>query len=385
MAMDEMYEVSDFDEDINRRKELIEEAKQLDTSKEWHEIASEVSSLQKRWRRVYYWESVYEDELAEEFDAIIDSFYAKRKEGFQNIENAKKEMIARAKEISTSDAWNQTTEEMNELMKQWKAAGSAGKDVDDALWEEFNAARNTFFDRKRQNWEDRQAKAVNSREVKEDLIKQAAALSDSNEWKKTGDQMKELMNQWKEAGFSGKEVDDQLWEQFNAARQKFYDRRNEAYEQIRAQHEEHAAKKRELIAQAVAIEAKKEYNRENTNQMKNLNVLWKEAGFSGKDVEDKLWKEFRAAADLYFEGLKNFNDQRHADWVSRMQTARDRKMNMIQTQQRQLKWMRSELPTILSQSAAADMEEDIKDKEAFIKELEADLAEINEKLTTGNN
>ena len=121
-----------------------------------------------------------------------------------------------------------------------------------------------------------------------------------------------------------------------------------------------------------------------TEKMKQLNVLWKEAGSCGKEKEDALWKEFRSAADDYFSGLKQFNEQRHNDWIKRMQDVRNRKMELIQSQQRQLKWMKNELPTLLSQTAADEMAEDIKDKEEFIQELEADLAEINEKLGVGS-
>ena len=43
--------------------------------------------------------------------------------------------------------------------------------------------------------------------------------------------------------------------------------------------------------------------------MKKLNGLWKEIGSCGKEKEDALWKEFRCAADDYFAGLKQFNEQ----------------------------------------------------------------------------
>ena len=383
MAMDEMNEVRDFDEDIKDRKALIEEAKQLDLSKEWNEVASAVISLKKRWKRIYYWESAYEDELADEFDRMIDAFYAKRKEGFQNIQKAKQELIDRAQVLAKSENWNQATDEMNELMRQWKAVGSAGKETDDQLWEAFNEARNAFFDRKRQNWEERKAKSVNAQQVKKELIKQAAALADSEEWQKTSDQLRKLMEEWKNAGFAGKEIDDQLWNEFNETRQKFYDRRSAAYDEIHQRQQQNAEKKKELIAQAAAIVALKEYNRENTDQMKKLNGLWKEIGSCGKEKEDALWKEFRCAADDYFAGLKQFNEQKHNDWIKRMQEVRNRKMELIQAQQRQLKWMKNELPTLLSQTAADEMAEDIKDKEEFIQELENDLAEINEKLGVG--
>ena len=116
MAMDDMNEVRDFDEDIKDRKALIEEAKQLDLSKNWSEIASAVMNLKKRWKRISYWESAYEDELADEFEKMIDAFYAKRNEGFQSIQKAKEELIERAQVLAKSENWNQATEEMNELL-----------------------------------------------------------------------------------------------------------------------------------------------------------------------------------------------------------------------------------------------------------------------------
>lgn len=38
------------------------------------------------------------------------------------------------------------------------------------------------------------------------------------------------MDAWKAAGNAGREFDDDLWNAFNEARQKFYAKRNEFYE-----------------------------------------------------------------------------------------------------------------------------------------------------------
>ncbi len=380
MAIEKMNEISDFDEDIKAREALIREAEELDRSQSWNEAAPVILDLRKRWRRIRYWDSAYEDELAEKFDALIDEFYAKRKEEFQSIRKVKEELIERARTLSGSQNWKQTTDEMNELMKQWKAAGSAGKEIDDQLWEQFNQARQTFFDRKHEDWQQRQEKAGNARQLKEELIRQAAQLADSDHWQKTGEQFRKLMDQWKASGYAGREVDDQLWEQFNGYRQQFFDRRNEAYQQIHAEHQQKAQQKRELIQQAQQIAAKKEYNRANTDTMKQLNVDWKAIGNCGRELDDELWKEFRAAADDYFDGLKQANEQKHAQWLQRMQEARNRKQELIQSQQKQLRWMKNEMASLLSQTAVDEMAEDIADKEAFIQELEKEIAEINEKI-----
>ena len=90
MAMDDMNEVRDFDEDIKDRKALIEEAKQLDLSKNWSEIASAVMNLKKRWKRISYWESAYEDELADEFEKMIDAFMPSATKGSRASRRLKK-------------------------------------------------------------------------------------------------------------------------------------------------------------------------------------------------------------------------------------------------------------------------------------------------------
>ena len=163
---DEMYEVEDFDEDIKRRQELIEEAKSIPTDAKWNDVFRQISDLKKKWKRIQYWESDYEDQLAEEFDSYIDVFYQKRREGYESNKAIKQELIDRANEILKSDNLNQATEEMNELMAQWKASGSAGKETDDALWEAFNAARQKFFDKKHDYWENLQSKFDNAKQVK---------------------------------------------------------------------------------------------------------------------------------------------------------------------------------------------------------------------------
>ena len=102
MAIEKMNEISDFDEDIKAREALIREAEELDRSQSWNEAAPVILDLRKRWRRIHYWDSAYEDELAEKFDALIDEFYAKRKEEFQSIRKVKEELIERARTLSGS-------------------------------------------------------------------------------------------------------------------------------------------------------------------------------------------------------------------------------------------------------------------------------------------
>lgn len=377
---DDMLEVNDFDEDIRRREELIEEAKNIPADADWNEVMHQVNDLRRRWRRIQYWDSAYEETLAEEFDSYIDAFYAKRREFYQSAQKLKEELIEQARKVALSEEWNQATEEMNALMQQWKAAGSAGKETDDALWEQFNAARQQFFDRKHEHWEQLQGKFENARQVKENLIEQAAALEDSQEWQKTSEKFRKLMDEWKAIGSAGREHEDALWEKFNSSRQKFYERRNAHYDELHQVQGERYDAKKKLVAQAKEIADARSYTRENTKVMKDLGVEWKKVGSCGKEHEDQIWKEFRSIMDEYFDGLKQWNEQRHSQWRQRMQDARARKLELIQNQKRQIQRMKEEMVGLLGQRAIDDMQDRIDEKEDFIEQLEAEVADIDRSL-----
>lgn len=377
---DDMLEVNDFDEDIRRREELIEEAKNIPADADWNEVMHQVNDLRRRWRRIQYWDSAYEETLAEEFDSYIDAFYAKRREFYQSAQKLKEELIEQARKVALSEEWNQATEEMNALMQQWKAAGSAGKETDDALWEQFNAVRQQFFDRKHEHWEQLQGKFENARQVKENLIEQAAALEDSQEWQKTSEKFRKLMDEWKAVGSAGREHEDALWEKFNSSRQKFYERRNAHYDELHQVQGERYDAKKKLVAQAKEIADARSYTRENTKVMKDLGVEWKKVGSCGKEHEDQIWKEFRSIMDEYFDGLKQWNEQRHSQWRQRMQDARARKLELIQNQKRQIQRMKEEMVGLLGQRAIDDMQDRIDEKEDFIEQLEAEVADIDRSL-----
>lgn len=378
----DVYEedVRDFDVDIEQRKALIEEAKQIEDTGDWSALNRELSDLQRRWRRIYYWESAYEDTLEEEFDALIDKFYAKRRELYASVEETKKDLIKQAKALMNSTDWNRATEAMKDLMTQWKAAGSAGKEKDDVLWEEFNAARNTFFDRKHTHWEDMQTKFEQARKVKEELIEEAKKLEDSTAWQASGNAFKELFARWKEAGSAGREYEDDLWNAFHASRQKFYAARDAYYDELHEKQDALYQQKEELLAKAKEIAENTLFTREDTAAMKQLSVDWKAVGFTGKERDDEIWKAFRDVMDTYFAGLKQFNESKHAQWRQRMEDRRMRKTELIQEQKRQIQRIERDMVALLGERAIEDAKERIADKEDFIKTLEAEIEELDKAL-----
>lgn len=377
---DEQYEVSDIGEDIQRREQLLAELKSIEVSEDWNVTNREYSDLKRKWKRIYYWESAAEDQLNDEFDAILDAFYGKRREGFKSNQAMKADLVTQAQALVTMANLQDATRLCNELMAQWKSVGSAGKEDDDRLWEAFNEARQVLFDRKQKHWEELQDKFTKARSVKQSLIEQASTIVQAEDIMKTNQQFTTLMNEWKAIGSAGKEYEDSLWNEFNAIRQAFYERREAYYSAMQGELDQKYKAKCALLEQAKTMVNQKTFTKENTEQMKKLNLDWKAIGNCGNNREDQIWREFRATMDSYFEGLRQFNEQKHAQWRQKMIDARSRKQEMIQNQKRQIKYMHDEIVGLLGQRAIDEMEEDIKEAEAFIQELEAEIADIDKTL-----
>ncbi len=371
-------EVNDYDEDIKKKEELIKEAEEMMASE--NVSLNAVSNLRKKWKRIHYWESAFEDQLADKFEDILDSFYGKQKEYQKQAKEAKEELIKEAKELSESKNLNKANETMKELMAKWKNSGSCGKEMDDALWEEFNAARQTFFDKRHAYWTDMQNRFETAKKTKEELIVKASEYAQMEDVAKANNLLRDVMEQWKAAGSAGRDAEDELWDKFNAIRQQFFTRRDEFFKEVHKQQDEKYESKKELIEKASEIADLKEYTKQHTEEMKNLNAKWKEIGFCGKERDDAVWEEFRSHMDRYFNGLSQFNEERHEQWKMRMQDAKARKQDLLANQKRQLKRMEDGLVRLLSEREIKEEEERIEDKKKFIAELENQIADIEKQL-----
>ena len=367
-------------DDISKKEEILKEAKEIPADADYKDVMPTISALQKKWRRIGEGESAYEESLRKQFDEVLDVFYAKQKEALKDVVTAKEELIKKAEALVDSKDLNKATNEINALFDEWKKLGYTDKKTDDELWAKFNAARQSFYDNRHELREQMAAKMQDAVKIKEELITKAEELADSTSWKKTTEAMDALMEEWKAAGYAGKEHNDELWDKFRAARKKFYDARSDFYAKQNAEFAEKVKSKQELIEKAKAIVEENAYSRENSDKLKELSAAWKEVGFSGRDKEEKLWNEFKGTLDTYYAGLKAFNEQKHTDWLNRMESVKSRKVDMIEKQKKQLTWMERELTSVIGEAAFEEMQLDIEDKKAFIEQLEAELKELEDKI-----
>jgi hypothetical protein len=111
-------------------------------------------------------------------------------------------------------------------MDEWRAAGYAGKEHNDKLWEEFRAARDVFFTRRDEHYSQLREQQAQVIEAKKQIIQEAReATAEVRNWVATSNALDALMDRWKAAGNAGRENEQALWEEFNGIRRDFRSRR----------------------------------------------------------------------------------------------------------------------------------------------------------------
>ena len=114
------------------------------------------------------------------FSAARNSFDRARRVWFAQLDTQQSEakatktrLVADAERLSTSKDWAPTAGAFKRLMDEWRRAGRAGRQDDDALWARFRAAQDAFFTARHA------ASAVEDEEYAQNLVVKEALLTEA--------------------------------------------------------------------------------------------------------------------------------------------------------------------------------------------------------------
>lgn len=289
-----------------RKNELIQEVFNL----QGDDNDVKIEEIQDEWNQIHV--DGTDDQLETRFERALERHTA-TKEAIDAAIERKTELLRQADEMKDSTRWNKTAEKYKSLQNEWRDAGWAGEPDNDELWDKFQEVNDYFFQKRKDHFENRAQRIEEAAEIKAELVEKAIEHKDKSDWKETSAIMHKLMDDWKAAGFAGRGIDDELWEKFNAARQDFFQRQNEHFEDLRRKQKEAFDVKTDLVERAKAL--KDSTNFESTRvKMEELMDEWREAGYSGRKHDNQLWSDFQGARDFFY---KNFHSQQTVNAAGR--------------------------------------------------------------------
>jgi hypothetical protein len=154
---------------------------------------------------------------------------------------------------------------------------------------------------------------------KEALAVEAEQIAaESTAWKAAGDRLKAIVEEWKTIRGIDRKTDEALWQRFAAARDAFGRRRGAHFASLDAQRSEARAAKQELIAEAQKLSTSTEWG-PTSAAMRTLMDRWKAVPRTGRDGDDDLWKQFRAAQDVFFAARTESDKARSSEELANQQ------------------------------------------------------------------
>lgn len=212
----------------------------------------------------------------------------------------KVEAIAKEENKSASD-WEKHTKEIIAIQAEWKTIGFAPQKMNVKIFERFRAACDDFFSRKAEYFKALRDKFAENAEKKRALVEKAQALQDSTDWKSTSDKLIALQKEWKTIGMVPKKLGDQLWNEFLAACNKFFEARNAATAGTRNEERENLEKKRGIIEK---LKAAAEDSADNLQEkVQQLVEQYNAIGHVPFREKDKLYKEYHDVLDKLYKEL----------------------------------------------------------------------------------
>ena len=297
------------DKNYTAKEKLLNEARNLSESEDLNSNLRKAHELEKKWRKSSREEeSLYDKELSDEFYSYINVIFAKESEIFASVEDRKRDIIARCKKASNDSNFKKASKVMDDLMEEWKDSGRCTKELDDELWAEFKATRDEFYAKRKEFYDNQVIVFEENKKLKEELIEEAKKLNENEDIKAGQKIVNELMDKWKEVGSAGRRDDQKLWEEFNALRKEFFNKKNAYYDSMKETYAQRAEAKKELIKEARLCLARSEFTPEEIEIAKGLRGRWKEVGVAARKDENALWDEFNEILNKYFDNLKAYND-----------------------------------------------------------------------------
>ena len=221
----------------------------------------------------------------------------------------KLKIIERVEELTKEEDINKAFRELQDLHRIWKEEiGPVSRENREEIWNKFSELTKQMHDKREGLYEQyREVENINLVKKKE-FIAQIEVLAQEKvnshaAWLGQIVKVEALRNEFFKTGKVPSEVNEATWTEFKNAVRSFNVLKNSFYKDIKKDQNDNLSKKQALVAKAIELKESTDFVT-TTPLMKQIQEEWKTIGHVPRKFSDKLWTEFRAACNEYFEKVK---------------------------------------------------------------------------------
>ena len=303
----------DFKKNLEAKTKLCEEAEALDKEPDVVSAFHQLQELHAQYREIGPVAKDLREQIWARFKAASTVINKKHQQHFEELRAKEEENLAKKTELCEKvealakeenkgiGDWEKHSKAIIALQQEWKTIGFAPQKMNVKIFERFRAACDDFFSRKSEFFKQLKQQFAANAEKKRELIKKAQEMTDSTDWKATGDKFVALQKEWKTIGAVPKKLGDQLWNEFLTACNHFFDARNAAHAGTRTEEKANLQKKRDIIAQLKELAEKGVEDAQ--DKVQELVDAYNAVGHVPFKEKDKIFKEYHDVLDKIYSDL----------------------------------------------------------------------------------
>ena len=303
---------------LNRKKEIIEEIKSLiDQSEHNNSSYRQFKNLQEAFHNTGQVPRNEANNIWQTYKFHVERFYDflhlnrdLRDADFKHNYTEKLKIIERAEALAQKPDVIASIRELNVLHRLWKNdLGPVAKEHREELWNRFQTATKAIHQLK--NEYNKNIDSIQSENLaqKDRLLNEIAAVIETapdnhNAWQNAIKKVNALKEQFHAVGRVQKSENKRLWNTFRELSRTFNQAKNLFYKEQKSQEKQYVEAKKALIQEVATILDDPNW-RDHVGRMKSVQTDWKKTGRISRKLSNKLWEEFKALTNLYFDRLKN--------------------------------------------------------------------------------
>ncbi|KAF5072384.1 hypothetical protein DSECCO2_202460 [anaerobic digester metagenome] len=305
----------DLKKNLEAKIHLCEKAEELLLESSIIKSFKQLQQYHEEWKEIGPVPQDKKDELWERFRSATDKINERRREYYNQMQEgleqnlaAKNILCEKAEQVVSTEpdsikGWQDSTNQITELLQVWKTIGPAPKKQNNEIWARFKASLDSFFNAKKDFYNKLKEQQMHNYNLKIDLCVQAEALRGNTDWRNTTRELINLQNEWKKIGPVPRKQSDRIWKRFRAACDEFFASKSEYFKNVSGHEEENLKLKLELIEKVKVFEIGDNRN-EAVETLKDFQRQWMEIGHVPIKEKEKLQTEFRTLINKHFEKLK---------------------------------------------------------------------------------
>lgn len=318
----EFYNVQEWQQWANKslKEELCLKIEFLNQEENLQLVAAGVKEAQARWKKIGPGPRNTEKKLWKRFHKACEFNFERCQPFFQAQEEIREENL-RQKELlcgelealCQTENFKASTAKLKSLQEKWAACCDGPREKDREIIARYRRACNRFYELRRKHLEE------SDQQHQEHLIQKERICQEVEEYANNPERLhnqkiKNLQKQWQTIGPGPRQKEDEIWQRFRQACDRYYN-------WLKEQHLENLRQKEALCRELETVLAQETPPMMDSisRQVLELQKKWQAIGAAPHKQQEQIWQRFKKLCDDFFQRRRDLLQQRDQERQAKLQ------------------------------------------------------------------